>query len=60
MVGLFTGNPDSLRAGLRDVLVEPRRAHLIPGLREREEGGARRGRPRRVDLGRRAECFRLV
>lgn len=31
MVGLFTGNLDSLRAGLRDVLVEPRRAHLIPG-----------------------------
>lgn len=34
MVGLFTGNPDSLRAGLRDVLVEPRRAHLIPGFPE--------------------------
>lgn len=34
MVGLFTGNPDSLRAGLRDVLVEPRREHLIPGFRE--------------------------
>jgi len=34
MVGLFTGNPDSLRAGLRDVLVEPRRAHLIPGFAE--------------------------
>jgi homoserine kinase len=33
MVGLFTGNPDSLRAGLRDVLVEPRRAHLIPGFK---------------------------
>lgn len=31
MVGLFTGNLDSIRAGLRDVLVEPRRAHLIPG-----------------------------
>jgi len=34
VVGLFTGNPDSLRAGLRDVLVEPRREHLIPGFRE--------------------------
>jgi homoserine kinase len=34
MVGLFTSNPDSLRAGLRDVLVEPRRAHLIPGFPE--------------------------
>lgn len=33
MVGLFTGNHDSLRAGLRDVLVEPRRAHLIPGFK---------------------------
>ena len=33
MVGLFTGNPDSIRAGLRDVLVEPRRAHLIPGFK---------------------------
>ena len=33
LVGLFTGNPDSLRAGLRDVLVEPRRAHLIPGFK---------------------------
>jgi homoserine kinase len=33
MVGLFTGNADSLRAGLRDVLVEPRRAHLIPGFK---------------------------
>ncbi len=31
LVGLFTGNVDSLRAGLRDVLVEPRRVHLIPG-----------------------------
>ncbi len=31
MRGLFTGDVDSLRAGLRDVLVEPRRAHLIPG-----------------------------
>lgn len=31
MVGLFTQNLDSIRAGLRDVLVEPRRAHLIPG-----------------------------
>jgi homoserine kinase len=34
IVGLFTSNPDSLRAGLRDVLVEPRRAHLIPGFSE--------------------------
>jgi homoserine kinase len=34
MVGLFTGNLDSLRAGLRDVLVEPRRAHLVPGFME--------------------------
>lgn len=33
MVGLFTGNPDSIRAGLRDVLVEPRRAHLVPGFK---------------------------
>jgi len=33
MVGLFTGNLDSIRAGLRDVLVEPRRAHLIPGFK---------------------------
>ena len=31
MVGLFTGSASALRAGLRDVLVEPRRAHLIPG-----------------------------
>ena len=31
IVGLFTGDFDSIRAGLRDVLVEPRRAHLIPG-----------------------------
>jgi len=31
LVGLFTGDAASLRAGLRDVLVEPRRAHLIPG-----------------------------
>ena len=31
MVGLFTSNLDSIRAGLLDVLVEPRRAHLIPG-----------------------------
>ncbi len=34
MVGLFTGDLDSIRAGLRDVLVEPRRAHLIPGFAE--------------------------
>jgi homoserine kinase len=31
MVGLFTGSLESIRAGLKDVLVEPRRAHLIPG-----------------------------
>ncbi len=31
MVGLFTLDFDSIRAGLCDVLVEPRRAHLIPG-----------------------------
>ncbi len=31
LVGLFTGSAASLRAGLRDGLVEPRRAHLIPG-----------------------------
>ena len=31
MVGLFTGDPNAIRAGLRDVLVEPRRAHLVPG-----------------------------
>lgn len=31
LVGLFTDETDSLRAGLMDVLVEPRRAHLIPG-----------------------------
>lgn len=31
LVGLFTSNLDCLRAGLKDVLVEPRRAHLIPG-----------------------------
>ena len=31
MVGLFTRDLDSIRAGLDDVLVEPRRAHLIPG-----------------------------
>ena len=31
MVGLFTGSVDSIRAGLKDVLIEPRRAHLIPG-----------------------------
>lgn len=34
IVGLFTSNLDALRAGLRDVLVEPRRAHLIPGFAE--------------------------
>jgi homoserine kinase len=31
LVGLFTGSAAALRTGLRDVLVEPRRAHLIPG-----------------------------
>jgi homoserine kinase len=34
LVGLFTSNFDSIRAGLRDVLVEPRRAHLVPGFAE--------------------------
>jgi homoserine kinase len=34
LVGLFTGRLDSIRAGLKDVLVEPRRAHMIPGLAE--------------------------
>ena len=29
--GLFTGDFVSIRNGLEDVLVEPRRAHLIPG-----------------------------
>lgn len=31
LTGLARGDPELLRAGLRDVLVEPRRAHLIPG-----------------------------
>ncbi len=31
LVGLFTGGIESLRAGLKDVLVEPRRARRIPG-----------------------------
>ncbi len=31
LVGLFTGDLDSIRGGLDDVLVEPRRAPLIPG-----------------------------
>jgi len=43
MVGLFTGNPDSLRAGLRDVLVEPRREHLIPGFRAVKEAAMDEG-----------------
>jgi homoserine kinase len=34
MVGLFTSDLDSIRAGLCDVLVEPRRAHLVPGFKE--------------------------
>jgi len=32
--GLHTGDHDLLRAGLRDLLVEPRRAPLIPGFHE--------------------------
>lgn len=31
IVGLHSGDITALRAGLRDTLVEPRRAHLIPG-----------------------------
>lgn len=31
LAGCFRGDAALLRAGLRDVLVEPRRAHLIPG-----------------------------
>lgn len=31
LTGLFTGDASFLREGLKDVLVEPRRAHLIPG-----------------------------
>lgn len=31
LVGLFTDDLRAIRAGLEDVLVEPRRAHLIPG-----------------------------
>jgi homoserine kinase len=34
LVGLFTRDLDSIRAGLEDVLVEPRREHLIPGFAE--------------------------
>lgn len=34
MVGLFTSDLESIRAGLRDGLVEPRRAHLVPGFAE--------------------------
>jgi homoserine kinase len=43
MVGLFTGNPDSLRAGLRDVLVEPRRAPLVPGFAEVKKAALEEG-----------------
>jgi len=31
LVGLFTRDLDSIRVGLQDVLIEPRRAHLVPG-----------------------------
>ncbi len=34
MVGLFTLDFESIRAGLCDVLVEPRRSYLIPGFME--------------------------
>lgn len=32
LAGCFSGDAGLLRRGLRDVLIEPRRAHLIPGL----------------------------
>lgn len=43
MVGLFTGNLDSIRAGLRDVLVEPRRQHLVPGFKGVKEAAMDEG-----------------
>jgi homoserine kinase len=34
IAGLFTKDIEGIRAGLDDVLIEPRRAHLIPGFGE--------------------------
>ena len=43
MAGLFTGNLDLLGAGLRDVLVEPRRAPLVPGFMEVKKAALEEG-----------------
>lgn len=41
--GLFTGDLVSIRNGLHDVLIEPRRAHLIPGFFEVKQAALDRG-----------------
>ncbi len=39
LCGCHSGNAELVRAGLRDVLVEPRRAALIAGFRRSQAGG---------------------
>jgi homoserine kinase len=43
VAGCATGDPDLLRAGLEDLLVEPQRAHLLPSLVEVKAAAARAG-----------------
>ncbi len=58
--GCHAGDAALVRAGLSDVLVEPRRAALIPGFAARETGRTRSPRARRKHLRRRTERIRVV
>ncbi len=50
LAGCYSGDLALIRASLLDVVIEPQRQVLIPGLCRREAGRARGRRARRIDL----------
>ncbi len=60
LAGCYTNDLALIREAFEDVLIEPQRAKLIPGLHAREARRRRGRRARVLDLGRGAERLRLV
>ena len=60
VAGCFTNDLAMIRDAFDDVIIEPQRAHLIPGFAAGQEVGAFAGRARLLDLGCRSERLCLV
>ena len=57
--GCYTNDLDMIRASFEDVVIEKQRSQLIPGLRCRAQGRARRRRARLHDLRRGPDDVRV-